>query len=129
MLNKIAIVGNVVAAPELRYTANGSAVCNIRIASNRKYKSGEEYKEDTCFITVIVWGKRGENCSKYLVKGSPIFIEGRLQSRSWESKDGTKRNTIEIVAEDVQFLNRAKEGTSQEETQEESEEWVNQEDQ
>jgi len=112
MLNKILIIGNLTKDPELRYTPQGTAVCNLRLASNHKYKSGEELKEETCFITVVVWGKRAENCNQYLKKGSPVFIEGRLQSRSWENAQGVKQYATEIVAEDVQFINRTKEGTS-----------------
>jgi len=118
MLNKIIVVANLTKDPELRYTPNGTAVCNLRLAINRKYKSGEEFKEETCFITAIVWGKRAENCNQYLHKGNPIFIEGRLQSRSWDGKDGKKQYATEIVAENIQFLDRTKEGTSQEETEE-----------
>jgi len=114
MLNKIVVVANLTKDPELRYTPNGTAVCNLRLAINRKYKSGEEFKEETCFITAIVWGKRAENCNEYLKKGNPIFIEGRLQSRSWDGQDGKKQYATEIVAENIQFLDRTKEGTSQE---------------
>jgi len=116
MLNVIAMVGNVTRDVEVRYTASGQAVATIGLACNRSYKSGEEWKEDVCFVNAVVWGKRAENCREQLKKGTPVFITGRLQSRSWE-KDGQKRNTIEIVAEDIQFLNRVKEGTSKEEPQ------------
>ena len=123
MLNKAIIIGNLTKDPELRYTPSGTAVCNLRLASNRKYKSGEEMKEDVCFITVVVWGKRAENCNQYLQKGRGILVEGRLQSRSWETTDGQKRSVIEIVAEDIQFLDRTKEGTSPEEKTEQPE-WL-----
>lgn len=118
MLNNVCMIGNLTRAPELRYTPSGKAVCNLGLACNRRYKvaGNEEYKEETCFITAVIWGKRAENCNEYLKKGEPVFISGRLQSRSWE-KDGQKRSSIEIVVEDVQFLNRAKEGTSPEEEQ------------
>ena len=122
MLNLVLIIGNLTRDPELRYTANGTAVCNLGIASNRKYKSGDEWKEDTCFMTVVVWGKRGENCNTYLKKGNPVLVEGRLATRSWE-KDGKKQYATEIVADNVQFLNRTKEGTSPEETKEEIPAW------
>lgn len=112
MLNKAIIIGNLCKDPELRYTPQGTAVCNLRLACNRvwKDKSGEK-KEEVCFITAVVWSKRAENCSQYLKKGSPVLIEGRLQSRSWD-KDGVKQYTIEILAENIQFLDRTKEGTS-----------------
>ena len=113
MLNKVLMIGNLTKDVELRYTPSGTAVTTIRLACNRKYKSGEEYKEDVCFCSVVVWGKRAENCNTYLKKGSPILVEGRLQSRSWEDNSGNKRSTIEIVADNIQFLNRTKEGTSE----------------
>lgn len=118
MLNKAIIIGNLCKDPELRYTPQGTAVCNLRLASNRvwKDKSGEK-KEEVCFINAVVWSKRAENCSTYLKKGSPVLVDGRLQSRSWE-KDGVKQYTIEILAENIQFLNRTKEGTSPEEKEE-----------
>jgi len=115
MLNKVVIIGNLCKDPELRYTPSGAAVCNLRLASNRvwKDKAGEK-KEDVCFMTVVVWGKRGENCAQQLKKGSSILVDGRLQSRSWDGADGKKQYATEIVAENIQFLNRTKEGTSPE---------------
>lgn len=115
MLNKVIIIGNLTKDPELRYTAQGDPVVNLRLASNRvwKNKAGEK-KEDVCFITATIWGKRAENCNTYLKKGSPVLVDGRLQSRSWE-KDGIKQYAIEILAENIQFLDRTKEGTSPEE--------------
>lgn len=113
MLNSVVIVANLTRDPELRYTPSGAAVCNLGLACNRSYKpaGSDEYKKETCFISAVVWGKRAENCSNSLKKGSPVFISGRLQSRSWE-KDGQKRSTIEIIAEDIQFLDRTGEEAS-----------------
>jgi single-strand DNA-binding protein len=113
ILNKIAIVARLTRDPELRYTPSGAAVCNLRLASNHysKSKTGEK-KEEVCFITAVVWSKRAENCNQYLKKGSAIFVEGRLQSRSWENAQGAKQYAIEIFSEDIQFLDRVKEGTS-----------------
>lgn len=104
-LNRVFLMGNLTRDPELRYTPNGAAVANLRIAINRRFKdqSGET-KEETCFVTVVVWGKQAEACSQYLNKGRPVFVDGRLRSRSWESQDGQKRNTMEVVAFRVQFL-------------------------
>ncbi|MEK6714879.1 MAG: single-stranded DNA-binding protein [Candidatus Omnitrophota bacterium] len=104
-LNKVFIIGNLTKDPELRYTPSGMAVVNLRVATNRRFrdKNGEQ-KDEACFITVVVWDKQAEACNQYLRKGSPVFIEGRLQSRSWEAQDGSKRNVIEIRAERVQFL-------------------------
>lgn len=105
-LNKVFIIGNLTKDPELRYIPSGIAVVNLRIATNRRFrdKTGEQ-KEETCFITAVVWDKQAEACNQYLRKGNPVFVEGRLQSRSWEAQDGSKRNVIEIRAERVQFLN------------------------
>ncbi len=111
MFNKVIMVGNLTADPELRYTAQGTPVANLRIAINSKFKSGEEFKEETLFIDVTVWGKQGESCSQYLSKGRQILVEGRLQERSWES-DGQKRSKMEIVANNVKFLGRRDEGSS-----------------
>ena len=122
MLNKVVLVGNITRDIEVRYTATGQAVASIGLACNRSYKSGDDWKEEVCFITAVLWGKRAENCASQLHKGDPIFVEGRLQSRSWETKDGQKRNTIEIVVDDIQFLNRTKQGTTPEEQATESEE-------
>ncbi|PIQ89847.1 MAG: single-stranded DNA-binding protein [Candidatus Omnitrophica bacterium CG11_big_fil_rev_8_21_14_0_20_42_13] len=104
-LNRIFLIGNLTKDPELRYTPSGIAVANLRIAVNRRFrdKNGEQ-KEETCFITVVVWDKQAEACNQYLRKGSAVFTEGRLQSRSWDAPDGTKRNTIEVRADRVQFL-------------------------
>lgn len=104
-LNKVLLIGNLTRDPELRYTPGGSAVCNFTLAVNRTYndKSGAK-KEDTCFLRITVWGKQGETCAQYLSKGRSAFVEGRLQSRSWETEDGQKRSAIDVVADRVQFL-------------------------
>jgi single-strand DNA-binding protein len=106
-LNRVLLIGNLTRDPELRYIPSGQAVTTFSIAVNRNYvaASGEK-KEEVSFIRVVVWAKRAEVCHEYLRKGSPVFVEGRLQSRSWEAQDGTKRNTIEVVAQNVQFLGR-----------------------
>jgi len=104
-LNKVLLIGNLTKDPELRYTPNGTAVTNLRIAVNRKFKDRTgELKEDTCFITVTAWDKQAEICNQYLQKGRPVFVEGILQSRSWETGDGQKRSTIDVRAERIQFL-------------------------
>lgn len=107
-LNKVILVGNLTRDPELRYTPSGMAVCNLGLAVNRVYndKAGQKQKETT-FLRVVVWGRQGETCGSYLKKGRPVLVEGRLQSKSWEGKDGQKNNTIEIVADRVQFLGQA----------------------
>ena len=108
-LNKVLLLGNLTRTPELRYTPSGAAVADLRLAVNRNYttQSGEK-REDTCFLTVVVWGKQAESCREYLDKGSPVLVEGRLQTRDWEAKDGQKRTVTEVVAERVQFMGRGK---------------------
>jgi single-strand DNA-binding protein len=108
-LNKVFLIGNLTRPPELRYTPSGTAVADLRLAVNRNYttQSGEK-REDTCFLSVVVWGKQAETCGEYLDKGSPILVDGRLQTREWESKDGQKRSVVEVVAERVQFMGRGK---------------------
>ena len=108
-LNNVLLIGNLTRAPELRYTPSGTAVADLRMAVNRNYstQSGEK-REEVCFLTVVVWGKQAESCGEYLDKGSQIFVEGRLQTRDWESKDGQKRSATEVVAERVQFMSRTK---------------------
>ena len=106
-LNRVLLIGNLTRDPELRYLPSGQAVATFTLAVNRVYNSQTgEKKEDTCFIRIVVWGRRAEVSNEYLRKGSPVFIEGRLQSRTWEAQDGTKRSSIEVVANSVQFLNR-----------------------
>lgn len=98
-------MGNLTKDPELRYTPQGTAVANLRLAVNRKYRSkDQELKEEVCFITAVVWNKQAETCNQYLHKGSSVFVEGRLQSRSWEDNTGAKRSVIEVRAERVQFM-------------------------
>ena len=110
-LNKVFLIGNLTRPPELRYTPSGTAVADLRLAVNRGYTTqGGEKREETCFLTVVVWGKQAESCGEYLDKGSPIMVEGRLQTRDWETKDGQKRNVVEVVAERLQFLGRGRAG-------------------
>jgi single-strand DNA-binding protein len=101
--NKVMLMGNLTRDPELRYTSNGSAVTSFGLAVNRKFKQGDEWKDDVCFVDITVWGKQGENCAEYLSKGRPAFVEGFLKFSTWES-EGQKRNKLEVVANTVQFL-------------------------
>lgn len=104
-LNKVFLMGNLTRDPELRYTPNGIAVVGLGLAVNRRYKDkAGEMKEETLFINATAWNKQAEVCNQYLKKGRPVFIEGRLQSRTWEGKDGQKRTTIDVQVERVQFL-------------------------
>jgi single-strand DNA-binding protein len=109
--NKVFLMGNLTKDPELRYTAGGAPVANLRMAINRVYQSQSgEKKEDVCFVTVVVWRKQAEAAGEYLKKGDPLFVEGRLQSKTWETEDKQKRTSMEVVAERIQFLNRGKGG-------------------
>ena len=102
--NRVFLIGNLTKDPELRYTPSGTAVANLRLAVNSTYKGQDgQRKEETCFITVVVWNKQAEACNQYLKKGRPVFIEGRLIYRSWE-QEGKTRSTIEVRADRVQFL-------------------------
>ena len=107
-VNKVFILGNLTRDPELRYIPSGQAVTSFSVAVNRTYnaRSGER-KTETDFLRVVTWGKQAENCNQYLRKGSSVFVEGRLQGRSWQAQDGTKRTTMEIVAQNVQFLSKS----------------------
>ena len=113
-LNRVFLIGNLTRDPELRYVPSGTAVTTFSMAVNRSYmnQAGEK-KEETCFMRVIVWGRRAEVCGEFLSKGSPVFVEGRLQSRTWEDQSGQKRSTIEVVASNVQFLGRSKEAPAE----------------
>ena len=107
-LNKVLLIGNLTRDPELRVTPKGTAICQFGLAVNRQYKdeSGAT-RDETAFIDIEAWGKQGELVSKYLQKGSPAFIEGRLKFDSWEDKQsGQKRNKLKVVLENVQFLSR-----------------------
>ena len=104
-LNKVLLMGNLTRDPEIKYITNGTAITTFTIAVNRTYLTpAGEKKEEVAFIRVVVWGKRAELCNEYLSKGSPAFVEGRLNTRSWEAQDGQKRYSTEVVATNVQFL-------------------------
>lgn len=119
--NRVFLMGNLTRDPELRYTPGGAAVVNLRIAVNRRYKTQTgEVKEEVVFITVVAWGKQAETCSQFLSKGRPVFVEGRIQMRSWEAQDGQKRTVLEVRASRVQFLGRPQAAGEAGEVKEES---------
>lgn len=108
-LNKVFLMGNLTRDPELRYTQNGKALASFGVAVSRNWTSPDgEKREDVCFVDVSMFGKRAEIISEYFSKGSPIFIEGRLQFRQWETQEGQKRNALSVVAEDFQFIGQTK---------------------
>ncbi|MCO4794206.1 MAG: single-stranded DNA-binding protein [Bacteriovoracaceae bacterium] len=112
-LNKVMILGRLGQDPELKYTPSGAAVCNFSLATSESWtdKSGQK-QERTEWHRIVVWGKLGELCNQYLSKGRQAFVEGTLQTRSWEAKDGSKRYTTEISAKNVQFIGGASTGAS-----------------
>lgn len=108
-LNRVFLIGNLTRDPELRYIPSGTAVASFTIAVNRYYTTNTgERKEEASFVRVVAWGRRAELCGEYLSKGSPVFVEGRLRSRTWDGADGQKRSAIEVVAASVQFLRPGK---------------------
>ncbi len=103
--NKIIVVGNLGRDPELRYTPQGTAVCNFSIATNEKKRDkAGDLQDVTTWFRVTLWNKQAENASKYLTKGSSVYIEGRLRVEEWSDKDGKNRFTLEVNASDMQFL-------------------------
>lgn len=104
-VNKVILIGNLGQDPELRYTGSGTAVCNLRLATNESYKdSNGEWVEKTEWHSVVAWARLAEICGEYLKKGSMIYIEGSLQTRSWEDRDGNTRYTTEVKAQEMQML-------------------------
>ena len=105
--NKVILLGNLTRDPEVRYTPNGIAVASFAIAVNRKYKQGDETKDEVSYIDIVVFGKQAESCGQYIGKGDSVLIEGRLQQRRWDDKDsGQKRSKVEVVAQSVNFMPR-----------------------
>lgn len=106
-LNKVMIIGNIGTEPEMRFTPNGNPVTTFRIATSRTYTSSSgEHKQETEWFTVVTWNKLAESCNQFLTKGKRAYVEGRLQTRTWEGQDGQKRFQVEIVANRVLFLDR-----------------------
>ncbi len=109
-LNKVLLIGNTGRDPEIRYTASGTAVASFSLATSEKFKNkGGEWEERTEWHNIILWGRLAEIAGEYLTKGKTVFIEGRLQTRKWQDRDGKDRFTTEIVGEKMQMLSR-KEG-------------------
>ena len=107
-LNKVMLIGNLGTDPEMRYTANGNAVTTFRLACSRSFSGSDgERKEETEWFSVVTWNKLAETCSQFLQKGRRAYVEGRLQTRSWEGPDGQRRYRTEVIANTVLFLDRA----------------------
>jgi len=104
-INRVILTGNLTRDPELRSTPSGTSVCSLRLAVNSRRKNASgEWIDKPNYFDITVWGAQGENCSNYLSKGRPVAIDGRLEWREWEAKDGTKRQNVEVIADSVQFL-------------------------
>lgn len=112
-LNKVMLIGRLGADPELRYTQSGAAVASFNLATNETWNdSAGKKQEKTEWHRIVVWGKQAENCAKYLKKGRQAYVEGRLATRDWEDRDGNKRQTTEITAQTVQFIDGGGSGNS-----------------
>jgi len=103
-INRVIVTGNLTRDPEVRDLPGGNAVCKLRIAVNTRRKEGDNWVDKPNYFDVTVWGAQGRNAGQYLSKGRPVAIDGRLEWREWEDKDGNKRQSVDIVADNVQFL-------------------------
>ena len=103
MYNKVIIAGYLTKDPELRYTGKGTPVCALTVAMNRKYKAGDEMKEEVCFVDASAWNGMGETIAEHFSKGKPILLEGRLRTNEWTTEDGSKRQRLEVVVNDWKF--------------------------
>lgn len=113
--NKVILIGNLTRDPDLRTTSNGTAICDLGLAVNRRWKdqAGRD-QEETTFVDVTVWNRAAENCAQYLQKGAPVLVEGRLHLEQWEDRNnGGKRSKLSVVAETVQFLAGRSDGQQQ----------------
>lgn len=104
-LNKVFLIGNLTNDPLLRQTESGTSVASFGLAVNQRYRKDDEQKEKVCFVGIVAWNKLAETVASYLKKGKFVFIEGKLQYRTWE-QEGKKRNKLEVVARTVQFLSK-----------------------
>jgi single-strand DNA-binding protein len=105
-INRVILTGNLTRDPELRSLPSGTSVCSLRVAVNtrRKDQSTGDWVDKANYFDVTVWGAQGENCAQYLAKGRPVAVDGRLEWREWEDKQGNKRQSVDIIADSVQFL-------------------------
>lgn len=114
-VNKVLLLGNVTQDPDLRFTPSGSAVLSFGMATNRRYKKGEEWVDDTTFHNIVIWGNQAQSIAPRIKKGTRMYLEGRLQTRSWDGNDGQKKYKTEVVVSgDVSLLARYNEGPQSE---------------
>ena len=113
-INRVVLTGNLTRDPELRNTPSGTPVCSLRVACNTRRKDASgNWTDKPNYFDVTVWGAQGENCAQYLSKGRPVGVQGRLEWREWDAQDGTKRQAVEVVADNVQFLGGRQDGEGQ----------------
>ena len=114
-INRVVLTGNLTADPDLRSLPSGTSVCKLRIACNTRRKDGAsgEWVDKPNFFNVTVWGGQGENVARYLSKGRPVAVDGRLEWREWETQEGNKRQAIDIIADSVQFLSNGNGASSE----------------
>lgn len=113
-LNKVILIGNLTADPELKYTSSGTARTRFAIAVNRQYKDASgQLQEEVTFVPIVAWGQQAENCANYLSKGRSVAVEGRLRIDSFENAEGEKKKVVEVVAQSVQFLGGAPRSASE----------------
>jgi single-strand DNA-binding protein len=114
-INRVVMTGNLTQDPDLRSTNNGTSLCKLRLACNtrRKNPGSGDWEDKPNYFNVTVWGNQGENCARYLSKGRPVAIDGRLEWREWQTDQGEKRQAIDIIAESVQFLGGPRDDAAQ----------------
>ena len=112
-INRVVLTGNLTRDPELRSLPSGMSVCSLRIASNTRRKNNQtgDWEDKPNFFDVTVWGAQGENCARFLAKGRPVALDGRLEWREWQDQQGNNRQSVEIVADNIQFLGGREEGS------------------
>src|SRR5690242_19803547 len=106
MFNKIVLIGNLTRNPEVRYTPNGTPVTTFGLAVNRRFRQGEELKEEVTYIDITVFGKQAESAGQYLSKGNGVIVDGRLQQQRWETEDGQKRSKHVVIANTLTYLRK-----------------------
>lgn len=112
-MNKVFLIGNLTRDPEMRSTQSGVAVCNFSIAVNRRFRNPQTGQQETDFLNIVAWRQLAELCSKYLAKGRKVAVTGSIQTRTYEAKDGSKRTTWDIVADEVEFLSQNQQNSTQ----------------
>jgi len=106
-LNKVMLIGNMGTDPEMRFTPNGNPVTSFRLATSRGYTTSDgDRKQETEWFTIVAWNKLAEKCNEFLAKGRRVYVEGRLRTRTWEGQDGQKRVSVEVIANQVLFLDK-----------------------